>query len=88
MYNVFAAGKPIIAVCDEQSELAQVVKEERIGWVIPPGRPDLIVQAMQNARACPDQLRAMGERARRAAESKFTLDHVLQSYRKLVASLS
>ena len=88
MYNVFAAGKPLIAVCDENSELAQVVREEAIGWVIPPGHPDLIVQVLKKARACPDELRTMGQRARLAAESKYTLAHVLQSYHAIVASLS
>jgi len=33
MYNVMAAGKPIIAVTDPDSELALVVREEDIGWV-------------------------------------------------------
>ena len=37
LYNVMAAGKPIIAVADLDSELASVVREEDIGWVIPPG---------------------------------------------------
>ncbi|MBS1802801.1 MAG: glycosyltransferase family 4 protein [Acidobacteria bacterium] len=88
MYNIFAAGKPLIAVCDDDSELAQVVREEGIGWVIPPGRPDLIVHALQIARERSDQLRSMGKRARSCAESKYTLNHVLQSYRGIVARLS
>lgn len=87
MYNVFAAGKPVIAVCDEDSELAEVVKEEAIGWVIPPGRPDLIVAAMREAKASPSRLKAMGERARRAAEAKYTIRNVLHTYRAVIAGL-
>ena len=31
--NVLAAGKPVLAVADPNSELAMVVREERVGWV-------------------------------------------------------
>jgi colanic acid biosynthesis glycosyl transferase WcaI len=87
MYNVMAAGKPILAVCDDDSELAAVVREDDIGWVIPPGRPDLIASAVRAAQASPDRLRAMGERARKAAEMKYTLGYVLDEYRELIEGL-
>lgn len=87
MYNVLAAGKPLLAVCDNDSELAAVVREEEIGWVVPPGRADLIVSTLREARANPDKLRAMSMRARRAAEKKYTRNHVLQVYEDLIESL-
>jgi glycosyltransferase involved in cell wall biosynthesis len=86
-YNVLASGKPLLAVCDDDSELAAVVKEERIGWVIPPGRPDLIVSALREADANPDRLRAMGQRARMAAEAKYTSRNILEIYKLLIESL-
>jgi glycosyltransferase involved in cell wall biosynthesis len=87
MYNVLAAGKPLLAVCDDDSELAAVVREEEIGWVIPPGRPDLIVSALREAKASPNRLRSMGERARKAAETKYTSRHVLEIYKSLIESM-
>jgi glycosyltransferase involved in cell wall biosynthesis len=87
MYNVLAAGKPLLAVCDKDSELAAVVSEEDIGWVIPPGHPDLIVSALRKAKASPDRLRSMGERARKAAEMKYTAGHVLHAYQDLIQAL-
>jgi glycosyltransferase involved in cell wall biosynthesis len=87
MYNVLAAGKPLLAVCDDDSELAAVVREEDIGWVIPPGRPDLIVSALREAKASPDRLRSMGERARKAAELKYTPGHILHAYQDLIQGL-
>jgi glycosyltransferase involved in cell wall biosynthesis len=87
MYNVLAAGKPLIAVCDDDSELAAVVREEEIGWVVPPGRPELIVSALREAKANPERLHAMGDRARRAAEMKYTVDHVLQIYKDLIEGI-
>ena len=87
MYNVLAAGKPLLAVCDNESELAAVVREEKIGWVIAPGRPDLIVSALREAKANPERLSAMGQRARQAAETKYTIGSVLQVYKDLIEGL-
>lgn len=88
MYNVLAAGKPILAVCDEDSELAAVVNEEDVGWVVPPGRPDLIFSVLREAQANTDRLRAMGARARAAAEAKYTQTHVVEIYESLLSQMS
>ena len=88
MYNVLAAGKPILAVCDPSSELAVVVQEERVGWVVPPGRPDLIVACLRDAEGHDEQLREMGNRARRAAMTKYQKDNVIESYKVFLRELT
>ena len=55
-YNTLAAGKPIIGIVDAGSELAQVIQEETVGWVVPPGRPDRAVRL----RYCPGKRRKAG----------------------------
>lgn len=87
MYNVMAAGKPIIAVADSDSELALVVKEEVIGWVVPPGDVDGLRMAILEAKANPDLLVQMGQRARRAAETKYSFERVKKAYTEMVASI-
>jgi len=87
MYNVMAAGKPILAVTDDDSELALVVREEQIGWVAPPGQPDRIVQAILEAKAHPQRLSEMGARARSAAETRYSPGRVIQGYLALVAEM-
>jgi glycosyltransferase involved in cell wall biosynthesis len=86
-YNVMASGKPMLAVCDDDSELAAVIHEEQIGWVVPPGRPDLLAAAIKVAKAAPDDLRIMGERAYQAAETKYTIASVLKVYTTLIEGL-
>lgn len=86
-YNALAAGKPLVVVCDDDSEIAAVVKEENIGWVVPPGRPDELVTALREAQGNRELLRKMGERARRAVEAKYTRGHVLEGYRALIDDL-
>lgn len=87
MYNIMAAGKPIIAVADDNSELALVVREESIGWVVPPDQPDKVAEAVLEARAHPELLKQMGRRARLAAEKKYSFEKAIDSYVHLVASL-
>jgi glycosyltransferase involved in cell wall biosynthesis len=82
-----AAGKPLLAICDSDSELAAMVREEDIGWVVPPGRPDLIASALLEAKSDPGRLHSMGERARKAAETRYTCRYVLQVYKKLIEEL-
>jgi colanic acid biosynthesis glycosyl transferase WcaI len=86
MYNILAAGKPIIAVADEDSELAQLVREERVGWVVPPGRPDALVAAVLQARRTITTSADIAARARRAAE-KYSLAAAVVAYEEIVGSL-
>lgn len=87
MYNILASGKPVLAVCDDESEMAAVVREEEIGWVVPPGRPDLIVSTLHEAISAPALLCRMGQRARQAAETKYTVGHVLEIYESLIEGM-
>jgi glycosyltransferase involved in cell wall biosynthesis len=87
MYNVMASGKPILAVCDPESELARVVLEERIGWVVPPEDPTALAAAIDFARAQPAELAQMGVRARAAAVRSYSKAAVLDQYRALVQTL-
>jgi len=87
MYNILAAGRPILAVADANSELALVVREERVGWVVPPGQPLAVAEAIEGARSDPYELERMSARARRAAEGKYLLRHVNAAYDDLIRGL-
>lgn len=80
MYNIMAAGRPIVAVADDESELARVIREEDIGWVVAPRDVDGLVSTLREARAAPERLRAMGARARTAALERYRFEHMLPRY--------
>ncbi len=86
MYNVMAAGKPIVAMADADSELARVVSENEVGWVVPPNDWRGLVAALREAAADPARVAAMGRRARAVVESRYSLAHAVESYRALVAA--
>jgi len=87
MYNIMAAGKPILAIADADSELATVVQEENIGWVVAPGDIDSLISVINEAKSDINRLNEMGERARSAVKKKYTLGRVINSYRDLLDSL-
>jgi colanic acid biosynthesis glycosyl transferase WcaI len=81
-YNFLAAGKPLIGIIEEGAELWQVIKEERVGWAVPPHEPqkllEVILQAKENK-----ELAEKGKRARVAAVERYSFEVALAKYEKL-----
>jgi glycosyltransferase involved in cell wall biosynthesis len=84
LYNIMAAGKALIAVADEESEVAQVVREERIGWVVSPEHSERLAEVVLEAFSNRKELEEMGLRARVAAIEKCGFDPVLREYRRVL----
>lgn len=84
LYNLMAAGKPVIAAVDDDSEPALVVREEAIGWVVPAGRGDQMVTAILEAKSDKQRLVGMGRRARRAAEARYSRARIINAYDELI----
>lgn len=80
-YNIMAAGRPILALTDEGSELAWVIDEDQIGWHIPPGDPGLLRDTILAIYRSRDDLAEMGERARAAAVEKYSKAIAVEAYR-------
>jgi glycosyltransferase involved in cell wall biosynthesis len=84
LYNVLAAGNPVLAVADPSSELAQVVAEEQMGWVVEPGDIPAMQQAIQGAMKNREALEQMRLNARNALEQKYTRETVLDQWETLI----
>jgi colanic acid biosynthesis glycosyl transferase WcaI len=84
-YNIMAAGKPILALTEAGSELAQVIDEEQIGLYVSPGKTDDLVTALLHMYENRSELAEMGKRARDAAISKYSLQDALAKYRSELA---
>jgi glycosyltransferase involved in cell wall biosynthesis len=83
-YNILAAGKPILALTEENSELARVVCEDRVGWIVPPGDASALLTAIMAILDRRRELPAMGERARQSALAKYSVKMAIENYRKAV----
>lgn len=86
MYNVMAAGNAMLAVVGHQSELALVVKEEQIGWVVEPGNIVEMAAVVESAIADPKALKRMRERSRAAAVSKYTRENAIARFVEVLGS--
>lgn len=83
MYNHMAAGKPIIALTDDWSELAEVIREEEIGWIVEPGDVEGLLDTIKFAAANPELCAEMGARAAIAAKTKYTFARTDKKYKEL-----
>lgn len=84
-YNILAAGKPILAIADAFSEVARIVDEESVGWVVAPGDAPGVVSAIEDASGRRNELDEMGKRARQAAEEKYSLEVAIEKYRSAIS---
>ncbi len=77
-----ACGLPLIAT----RESGDAIVDGETGWLIPPHDPEAIAEALKQAEAQPDGLRAKGLRARQRVERLFTWDQyrgrILLAYEK------
>lgn len=80
-YNILAAGKPILALTDPDSEIAQVIGEEQVGWAVRPGDSGLLSDTIREIYSQQDVLETMGANARNAALTKYALSVAIEKYR-------
>jgi colanic acid biosynthesis glycosyl transferase WcaI len=84
MWGVLAAGRPVIAAAEDESETAAVVRETGCGIVVPPGDPLALAEAI---RACYEgvyDLEEMGRRARAYAETETDRSIAVARYRTVL----
>jgi colanic acid biosynthesis glycosyl transferase WcaI len=84
IYNYMAAGKPVIAVCEERSEMARLVTEEEAGLVVRPGDPKELAVAVRKLMDSPEVVTAMSKNARAAALRNYSAETVLKQYLELM----
>ena len=82
--GILAAGRPVIAAADEDSETARVVREAECGLVVPPGRPELLARAIRSAYDGDVDLEQMGRNAREYAVGHVDRADAIAAYRRLL----
>lgn len=87
LYNLMAAGKPILAIVDDDSEVAQVIREEGIGMIAAPQNAPEIAQTILKLKNDGNGRLVMSRKARAAAEEKYSYSAVKAQYQSLFESL-
>ena len=73
--GMLSSGRAIVATCNAQSEIANVVSQ--CGVVVPPEDAEALANALVALADTPEHRRTMGEAARRFAEDQIGRDAVL-----------
>jgi colanic acid biosynthesis glycosyl transferase WcaI len=87
-YNIMAAGKPVLAITEQGSELARVIDEDLTGTYVAPGDVDGFIRSLWELYSSPDDLEERGRRARAAALAKYSAATAVESYRRALSGLS
>ena len=64
LYGMLAAGRPVIAAAEAESETAQLVRASAAAWSCRPGNPFALARAIRAAHDGEFDLAEMGRRAR------------------------
>jgi len=84
--GIMAAGRPVIAAAEDESETAATVRAARCGRVIAPGDPASLAATIRELSQAND-LEALGQNARVFAVDNFDRRVSIAQYRALVAEV-
>jgi len=87
LYGILAVGRPVIVAADSDSETARLVEQVGCGIVIPPGRPELLAEAMRAAHDGELDLAAMGACGREYVAANADRSVAVGRYRDLLREL-
>jgi colanic acid biosynthesis glycosyl transferase WcaI len=87
LYNFMAAGRPILGLAVEDSEVALVIRETECGVCAPPDDPKAIAGAVRRLKSSPSERKKYGENGRRHVVEHSAKDMILDQFERLMASL-
>jgi hypothetical protein len=79
-YTFLAAGKPILAVVDKESEIYQMVNESGCGWVSEPGNPVELSTLIGKISLSMDEVEEKGTIARNLAMEKYSMEKIIPQF--------
>ncbi len=84
LYGILAAGRPVLAIADQSTDLCQTVNENDLGWCCQPGDARAIAQTVAVAASNTTARLAAGERARCVACQRFDRKVVVAQFSELL----
>ena len=79
-YNILASGKPILFLGEENTEIATMIKDNDIGWVIDQDNHLGFLNAIRMISQDPVNFKEKGVRSRELALKKYKKDLILNKY--------
>lgn len=85
LIEAMAAAKPVIAT--RTSNIPEIVKEGKVGWLVPAGDEEGLADAMHRLATHPQSGREMGQAGREWVKQKFTLSRMIDELEEYFYSL-
>lgn len=78
LLEAMAAARPVVATA--VGGTPEVVRDGETGWLVPPGSPAALADALEQALAHPDEARRRGAAARRSVETAMGIDAMVRRH--------
>lgn len=85
LYGILASGRAVVGLVPQDCEVALVIREEQCGLVLKPDDDVRLATAILELSKKPEQAREMGERAHRAYQQKYTLEHAVGRFTEAIS---
>jgi colanic acid biosynthesis glycosyl transferase WcaI len=79
-WNYLAAGRPVVGCVEEDSPLADAIRESRSGAVVPPCDPQRLAQVILEYRNAPERVQQEGRQGRSYVEAHLSGRAAVQRY--------
>lgn len=86
-YSYFMAGRPVICVMDERTEIAQDVIQNNGGFIVKNGDSKLLAEYITKLKNDKDMASRMSKSARKIFLSKYEKETCIKQYHSLIAQL-
>lgn len=84
VYRILSSGRPMLVMADPAGDLALLLRREKVGIVVSPGRDQEMADSIQWAFNHPEELRQMVDRGRQLIEGNYTRQAVSKIYSRLI----
>jgi len=84
LLGIMAAGRPVLAICAPTCEMARMIQEHSLGFVVENGNAKGGAELIRKAARDTSILGAMGRNARRHLQAHFTLQSAAERYFDLI----
>lgn len=84
-YGILAVARPVLFVGAPGGELAQLIREHGLGYVIAPGDEAALARAIEELAAEPARAAEMGARGRALYEERFAPEIALREWEQILA---
>lgn len=87
LLRIMACGRPVLAICPDDAELAREVRRAGAGIAVPPDRPHESALRVLELLKSPDTRDSMGRAGRRYVEERYSRSGVGERYHELLESI-